>query len=91
MKLEEGDVVISAVKIAEEPDEAKRMIVRAYETEGRNTKAVIRLPAKPSRAYYVDLNECRVDNGSGISINDSSVSFAVKPYSVANICIEFEK
>ena len=55
------------------------------EYESRNQAS-----AKPSR-LIMDLNECRVDNGSGISINDSSASFAVKPYSVANICIEFEK
>ncbi|NLO83233.1 MAG: alpha-mannosidase [Clostridiales bacterium] len=91
MELKEGDVIISAVKMAEDRGEAKRaMVIRAYETEGRAAKAVIKLPAKPSEAYYVDLNECRVESGSIITIDDDLVSFEVQPYSVASICVEFD-
>jgi len=77
--------------MAEDRGEAKRaMVIRAYETEGRAAKAVIKLPAKPSEAYYVDLNECRVESGSIITIDDDLVSFEVQPYSVASICVEFD-
>jgi alpha-mannosidase len=91
MSLEEGDVALSAVKMAEEQGKAKRVVMRVYETEGKAAKAVLRLWKQPVQAYYVDLNECRIDNGLSISVDGTCVSFEVQPYSVASICVEFEE
>ncbi|SFP68299.1 alpha-mannosidase [Caldicoprobacter faecalis] len=91
MRLEKGDVVLSAVKMAEEQGKAKRVVVRVYETEGKAAKVVLRLWKQPVQTYYVDLNECRIDNGLSVSIDGACVSFEVQPYSVASICVEFEE
>ncbi len=91
MSLEEGDVVLSAVKMAEDQERTRRVVIRAYEAEGKAAKAIFRLWKAPARAYYVDLNECRIDGNLSISVDGPYVSFEVQPYSVASICVEFDE
>ncbi|MBM7582534.1 alpha-mannosidase [Caldicoprobacter guelmensis] len=91
MSLEEGDVVISAVKLAEDQGKVRRVVVRAYEPEGKAAKVTLSLWKQPVRAYYVDLNECKIDNGLNIFVYGERVSFEVQPYSIASICVEFEE
>ncbi len=90
VKLVEGDVALSAIKMAENKGDGKSIVVRAYETEGKCTKAVLQFCKRPVNAYYVDLNECAIDGGPSISIDDGCIIFEVGPYQVANLCIEFK-
>ncbi len=65
--------------------------MRAYEPEGKAAKVTLSLWKQPVRAYYVDLNECKIDNGLNIFVDGERVSFEVQPYSIASICVEFEE
>ncbi|HEY0827775.1 MAG TPA: glycoside hydrolase family 38 C-terminal domain-containing protein [Bacilli bacterium] len=90
LKLEEGTVAISALKMPED-QHAKQWILRVYETEGNETTAKLRLFKNVKQAYYVDTNERRVPSSEGaITINKTNVSFEVFAYSAAAVCIEFE-
>ncbi len=89
LKLTEGTVAVSAVKMPEDR-EGKRWIVRAYETDGRRTTASLLLFAKPTAAYFVDTNERRISSAESVCLDDRSVSFDVEAYSAATICVEFQ-
>ncbi|MFC5402141.1 glycoside hydrolase family 38 C-terminal domain-containing protein [Cohnella soli] len=89
LRLTEGTVAVSAVKMPEE-NEGKRWIVRVYETAGQRTTATLRLFKPVSAAYYVDTNECKLSTDCFLQANGDSVTFEATPYSVAAICLEFE-
>ena len=64
LRIEEGSVALSAVKMSEADAAdaaahavAHRWIVRLYETDGRPTRAVLRFFKNVAKAYFVDLNE----------------------------------
>ena len=89
LTLEKGDVAVSGIKMPESLGGNKdRLIIRVYETEGNSTRASIRLFKKPSKAYYTDINENKIDSNH-INIDDKTIEFMVSPYSIANICVEF--
>lgn len=89
LTLEKGDVAVSGIKMPESLEGDKdRLIIRVYETEGNSTRASIRLFKKPSKAYYTDINENKIDSNH-INIDDKTIEFMVSPYSIANICVEF--
>lgn len=83
---EQGSIAISGIKLCE--DQYERMIVRIYETEGKDTKAKLRLFKEPKKAYFVDINEQVIDNGE-IFIERDAVSFSVSSNSISTVCIEF--
>lgn len=85
----EGSVAVSAVKMSEDRAEGSRIIIRVYETEGMRTKAVFSLFKQVTKAYYVDICEKPVHKDSVIMVENGKVSFEVKQYSVANVCLEF--
>ncbi|HBM80639.1 MAG TPA: alpha-mannosidase [Clostridiaceae bacterium] len=94
VSLEEGNVAVSAIKVPEgepssESDVKNRLIMRIYETEGKNGNAVFKFYSEPKRAYFMDINENIIETDSTIEIMGEKVKFDIKPYSIANICIEF--
>ncbi|TXK84522.1 alpha-mannosidase [Paenibacillus sp. N3.4] len=89
LRLTEGSVAVSAVKMPED-HESKRWIIRVYETKGQRTTAALLLFQPVSAAYFVDTNECKLSNGLPIQANGNSVSFEVPAHSVAAVCVEFE-
>lgn len=90
-RLDEGTVALSAIKMPEGDQTAKRWIIRVYETEGKTTTATLSLFRKVSKAYFVDTLE-RPDavRKFSVSIDDSRVRFEVLANSVASLCVEFE-
>jgi alpha-mannosidase len=90
LKLMEGTVAISAVKMPEE-SEGNRWIVRVYETEGRDTKVKLQLFKPATEAYFVDSNERKASGGLFIGSNAEFVEFGVGASSVASVCIVFQQ
>lgn len=87
--IEEGSVVLSALKMAEEQSENKKCVIRLYETEGVDTKVVVNFFRKPERVYFVDINEVPVQSVDIINIEDNKIIFDVHQFSLVNICAEF--
>lgn len=89
LKLMEGSVAVSAVKMPEESD-GKRWIVRVYETEGQSTTAKFQLFKPALEAYFVDSNERKVSDGSSIRTDGELVTFEVPAHTVAAVCLKFD-
>lgn len=89
--LKKGSVCLSAIKMMEEnlEKENKNMLLRVYETEGQDTEVKIKLPLKPVDAYYVDINEIKVENQNEIKMVDTEVEFKVEANCISNICLKF--
>jgi alpha-mannosidase len=89
MQLEEGNVAISAVKVPEAENDGKRLIIRAYETDGGSGKAVLNLHRPVKNAWFVDANENMLESDAFIYTDATRVVFQLRPYGVLNICVEF--
>jgi len=87
--LEEGSAVISSVKMPEGQNRSKKLVIRLYETEGKESTVSLRLSRRVQQAYFMDINENK-GTDSGISVRDHLVSFPIRPYSLVNICLELE-
>ena len=81
-----GDVILSAVKTAEDSDDGKTMIIRLYDANGKGSKATLDFAKCIAKACVVDLNEiCQKD----LSPAGNSVSVEVGPYEVVTIAVDF--
>jgi len=90
MEVKGGSIALSSVKMPEESEDTlKNLIIRVYETEGKNTQAVIRFSEKIANAYYVDINENKITPELNIEINDHELLFDVRAWSIASLRIEF--
>jgi alpha-mannosidase len=88
LSLEQGTVVIWAVKIAEEVPTG-RVVLRVNETDGRKTTAAIRFFCTPSRVWRSDVNESTRDE-TGTAIDGDVVTVEVEPWSVTTLIVQFE-
>lgn len=90
LRIEEGSVALSAVKVPEAPAAAVRWLVRLYETDGRRTRTVLRFGKEVAHAHLVDLNEKPVAGGGEIS-NDGQggIGFWVAPFTIVGVVVEF--
>ena len=89
-RLESGSVAVSAIKMPEEPAGGNnRLILRVYETDGADTRAVFSFACAVSKAWYVDINEKAADTGGNIAIEGNKAVFDVSANSLASICLEF--
>jgi alpha-mannosidase len=87
--LQEGSVVLSAVKVPE--DSLNRsVLIRLYETEGEDTTVKIQLSALLKQAYFTDINEKPLNNGTNIHVENNSMVFTMKAHSVASIFAELD-
>ncbi len=86
MKLMEGSVVLSAVKMSET---GNRLIVRVYETEGKDTKAAVRFGKDIKSICYVDINESKTESGKKIESKGTVALFEVEAHSISTVSIEF--
>jgi alpha-mannosidase len=89
LALLEGTAAVSAVKIAEDV-ETGRLVVRLYETDGKKTTAVLRIFCKPTDAWLADLNENRLQENAGVSLNGNKVSVDLQPNTVVTLVVQFE-
>ena len=88
ISLEKGNIAISGIKMPEECAGGNKLVIRVYETEGSKTNASVRLFKKPVKAYFIDINEEKIESGN-INTDGETISFDVSPYSIASICVEF--
>jgi alpha-mannosidase len=84
--LEEGSVAVSAVKRPEAG--GKRLLLRVYETSGKNSKAVFKLGFKAKSAYVTDATETKRTGEA--ALENGKLSFDVPPFSVRAIILELE-
>jgi alpha-mannosidase len=89
ISLQEGTVSVSAIKLPEAGNK-DRLIIRVFETDGVNTRVVLRFFKKALSAWYVDINEKTVETGLDIATEGQKVSFEVEPYSFTTICVRFD-
>ena len=90
MKLQSGTVAASAVKMAEALEDGgnRRIIVRVYETSGTGTQAVLKVAQAISEAWFVDINETRLECKKDIQIQGDTVRFKVDASSMLSLCIK---
>jgi len=81
-----GDIIISAIKIAE--DDPKAMIVRLYEASGVDGNASISFLQKPKSTEIVDLHEKFTDTENP-NISGNMVSFGISKYEVISLKVVF--
>lgn len=94
ISLVEGNAAISAIKLPEEDNTGKKLIIRLYETEGLNTKVRIKLAGNIVSAGFVDINEKEIPVEKKIKVdccNDTSfIEFNMDAFSVESIILECE-
>ena len=82
-----GDVILSAVKTAEDSKDGKTIIIRLYDANGKGSTATLDFAKEIAKASVVDLNEIYK---KPLKINGSSVSLDVPAYEVITISAEFK-
>ncbi len=90
MSIVSGNIALSAVKMPESrtEDGNKEIIIRAYETEGTGTQAVIKFAENVKNAYFVDINE-NADNSRPVKVNGNELIFDVGPYKMVSVLVVF--
>jgi alpha-mannosidase len=89
MTVEEGTIVVSAVKMLENYTNNK-VLVRVFETDGNNVKAVLKFYKNVKNAYLVDINENKVENPCEcLLIDNDRVRFNVPAFSLEGVVVEF--
>jgi alpha-mannosidase len=90
LALEAGSVAISTIKLPEERGDAKTLIVRVYETEGRETGASLRFLQPVVAARLLDVNERPLpDPANAPRVSGEHVSLVVGPNRVATLEVTF--
>lgn len=88
LALEGGSVVASAVKMPEERNNDREMIIRVYETEGKESQVSLSCFCDIEAARLVDLNEKAVDSDLPVKVAGNKVTFSVEPFSVASLYVK---
>lgn len=88
LKLIKGTVAVSTVKLPEDCNSNKQMLIRLYETSGENTKTAFKLPHNVSKAWFTDINENELSDGGIIDISGDYIEFEVHANSIVNVIIE---
>lgn len=88
VELLEGNVAVSAVKLAEEG--TNKLILRFYETEGEKTSATVRFLNQPIQsAYFMTLNEEMLDSSPKPFIQNNHVTVEIPANKIKTLCVEF--
>ena len=86
---EAGTAMVSAVKMAEDA-EGGRLVVRLYETDGKETPVTLRFHCAPSGAWRADLNEHRLKEAAPVVVSGDTARFDMQPWTVATLVVQFE-
>jgi alpha-mannosidase len=92
-KISSGDVILSAVKTAEDSKDGKTMIIRLYDANGKGSAATLDFAKCIAKASIVDLNETNKKallKVGAVSNLPRSVSVDVPPYEVITLAVEFK-
>jgi alpha-mannosidase len=82
-----GDVILSAVKTAEDSADGKTVIIRLYDANGKGSTAKLDFAQDIEKACMVDLNENKVKT---LSISGNTVSADVPAFEVLTVAVEFK-
>jgi len=82
-----GDVILSAVKTAEDSKDGKTMIIRLYDANGKGSTATLDFEKDIVKAGVADLNETST---KALKVNGNSVSVDVPAYEVVTIAVDFK-
>ena len=89
LKIEPENVILSALKKAEEGDE---VIIRCYETNGEETDAEITLFRTPKSVRAVNMLEEEVDDvevKKELKIEGERIELTVKPFEIVTLKVKF--
>jgi len=82
-----GDVILSAVKTAEDSKDGKTMIIRLYDANGKGSAAVLDFSDMIEKASIVDLNENHVKS---LAVNGKTVSVDIPAYEVITLAVDYK-
>jgi len=82
-----GDVILSAIKTAEDSKDGKTVIIRLYDANGKGSTATLDFAEAISKASVVDLNETFKN---ALNVSGNSVSVDVPAYEVVTIAVDFK-
>jgi alpha-mannosidase len=82
-----GDVILSALKTAEDSKDGKTMIIRLYDANGKGSTATLDFMQDISKASVTDLNET---SKKALKVSGNSVSVDVPAYEVITVAVEFK-
>jgi alpha-mannosidase len=80
-----GNVILSAVKKAEDSDE---LVLRWYEAHGESVDAQVTLPKEANAACETDLLEREI-NGSQVTLSGRALTLATGPYEIKTVRVRF--
>ncbi|MGQ4913944.1 MAG: alpha-mannosidase [Candidatus Asgardarchaeia archaeon] len=83
MKITPENLVVTAIKKAEDDDS---VIIRFFETEGKDTEATIRFYKPVKQAHLTNLLE---EESSTIEIKNNEILLSVKPFEIVTVKISF--
>lgn len=83
----EGNVQISAVKLAE--DGSENMIVRMVSMADDDQLVALTLPGRPNQAWTVDVHEKRIE-ALAVTV-EGNVEVHIRPHEVISVCVNFQK
>lgn len=86
--IKSDSVVISSVK-GSETSSANEVIVRVYETGGKEADVLLKTILPVKNAYFVDLMEEKIDASAQPIIDGQEVRFSIAPFRIAAVCLEF--
>ena len=81
VELEEGSVVVEAVKLAH--DESGDLIVRCYESLGARTRTTLRVGVPTDRVAVTDLLERPV--GDPLDVNEGRIHLELRPFQIVTL------
>ena len=82
-----GDVILSAVKTAEDSKDGKTMIIRLYDANGKGSTATLDFMKDIAKASVVSINET---NAKALKLSGNSVSVEVPAYEVITLAVDFK-
>ena len=83
MKIAPENLVVTAIKKAEDDDS---VIIRFFETEGKDTEATIRFYKPVKQAHLTNLLE---EESSTIEIKNNEILLSVKPFEIVTVKVSF--
>lgn len=84
MQIVTGSAVISALKCPEDGDNGS-IIVRLYETDGKDTSVTLAFNQVVKDAMHVDVHEAPVGGKQPVRINENEIIAELEPYSVTSL------
>jgi hypothetical protein len=86
-RLEGESLMVSGIKLAEDDPSGKMLVVRLYEVDGLEARAVLRFDRPVKHAAWVDVHEQPLAGAPSVQVENQSVIFQVEPHRVCSLKI----